>query len=781
MSGSVFGQKSGEFYRSVFNQQRAEQLTVTDLSADTLTLEGDLNVPGNLSVAGNETVGGTLAVGGTTTSTGKITAQNDLTVGGNLSVTGTTALTGAVTAQSSASVGGPLTVTGGSTLIGPVSASSTVDVTGNQTVGGTLAVTGAVTASSTVDVTGNETVGGTLAVTGASTLTGPVTASSTVDVTGNETVGGTLAVTGASTLSGPVTAASTLDVTGNETVGGTLSVTGAVTASSTVDVTGNETVGGTLAVTGASTLSGPVTAASTLDVTGNETVGGTLSVTGAVTASSTMDVTGNETVGGTLAVTGASTFTGDGKEEGDFEIVGSLSVGTSDKRRKVVVSSDGGLTLPTDLDASIVSALTSTTNSGVGVMSPGRTFIHFGNGTTGKSGALEYDQVTKIMELWTNGAKRTILDSSGHLYPATDNAYDSGSTTSNWRNIYVKSVTQYEILLGDTNGRIKSLGTKGTSGQVLTSQGASADPIWSSASGATKLNDLTDCETANTTGNIIRISGDPGATGVIIGQDAGTLQNISTSTNTLIGRESGQSIGTGASNCCVGYQSGKTITTGSNNTIIGDNANVWTSAATNTIAIGKGCLATQNDGLYFGTHRAISPISPGYAYWSSTTQELLEDPKPVVKTAIIHRTYATGYNMYITGGVWTQIAMTDGGYTSDGVFISADYLNSRLIINRDGIYKVEYSFPIGRMTGSGTWFITTTVFKNSAELSTQARCRHIGSGDWPPEFAWTTMHAVYTSDIPFVQGDVITLRANPDASVGWETINGSLQATWIAP
>ena len=60
----------------------------------------------------------------------------------------------------------------------------------------------------------------------------------------------------------------------------------------------------------------------------------------------------------------------------------------------------------------------------------------------------------------------------------TDNLYDLGTTSHRWRNIYLNSVNQYEPLIGGANGQLTSLGSAGSTGQILTSGGPSANPSW---------------------------------------------------------------------------------------------------------------------------------------------------------------------------------------------------------------------------------------------------------------------------------------------------------------
>lgn len=56
-----------------------------------------------------------------------------------------------------------------------------------------------------------------------------------------------------------------------------------------------------------------------------------------------------------------------------------------------------------------------------------------------------------------NGTTRMLLDTSGHLVPATTNTYDLGSTTLRWRNIYTQDlhlsngIGDYTVIEGEEN------------------------------------------------------------------------------------------------------------------------------------------------------------------------------------------------------------------------------------------------------------------------------------------------------------------------------------------
>ena len=131
----------------------------------------------------------------------------------------------------------------------------------------------------------------------------------------------------------------------------------------------------------------------TLTVDANATVAGTLGVTGATTLSSTLGVTGAATLSSTLAVTGTTTLTGNVTTTNDLSVGGNLTV-------------------------------TGTT-----------TF----NGGTITMGDAATDNVVF-------GA-----DVDSHIIPDDDDTYDLGSTTQQWRNLYIDGTAVIEESISTTS------------------------------------------------------------------------------------------------------------------------------------------------------------------------------------------------------------------------------------------------------------------------------------------------------------------------------------------
>jgi len=139
------------------------------------------------------------------------------------------------------------------------------------------------------------------------------------------------------------------------------------------------------------TVDGAATVGTTLGVTGATTLSSTLGVTGATTLSSTLGVTGATTLSSTLAVTGTSTLTGNVTATNDLSIGGNLTV-------------TGNATISGNLT--------------------------FGDADT---------------DTITIGA-----DVASHIVPDVDDTYDLGTSTKEWRNLYIDGTANIDSLVADT-------------------------------------------------------------------------------------------------------------------------------------------------------------------------------------------------------------------------------------------------------------------------------------------------------------------------------------------
>jgi len=261
----------------------------------------------------------------------------------------------------------------------------------------------------------------------------------------------------------------TLTVDEAATVGTTLGVTGATTLSSTLAVTGATTLSSTLAVTGATTLS------STLAVTGTSTL------TGNVTATNNLSVGGNLTVTGNAVISGNLTF---GDADTDTITIGadvaSNITPDVDDTYDLGTSSKEWRNLYIDGTANIDSLVADTADINAGTID--NTAI---GGTTASSGAfttLTASGATTLNGDVTLGDAATDnvvfnADVNSSIIPNTDDTYDLGSVTQEWRNLYVDGTANIDTLVIGTSTGVTSVDTDLTSVSVSDDTLASAKAI----------------------------------------------------------------------------------------------------------------------------------------------------------------------------------------------------------------------------------------------------------------------------------------------------------------
>jgi fibronectin-binding autotransporter adhesin len=269
----------------------------------------------------------------------------------------------------------------------------------------------------------------------------------------------------------------TLDVDVNATVAGTLGVTGATTLSSTLGVTGATTLSSTLGVTGATTLS------STLGVTGATTLSSTLGVTGATTLSSTLGVTGAITGSSTLQATTITATTAFVPDASDGASLGTVSLEFSDlflaDGALIAFGNDQDVTITHLADAGLL------LNGARGLFFNDTTqYINAPNGTTldiaatdeielnatlidingavDISGNLDVGGNLVVTGTTTfNGGTLTMGDAAtdnvvfgadinSNIIPNTDDTYDLGSSSQEWRNLYIDGTANIDSLVADT-------------------------------------------------------------------------------------------------------------------------------------------------------------------------------------------------------------------------------------------------------------------------------------------------------------------------------------------
>tara|TARA_R110000851_G_scaffold246699_2_gene399281 strand:- start:374 stop:1024 length:651 start_codon:yes stop_codon:yes gene_type:complete len=77
----------------------------------------------------------------------------------------------------------------------------------------------------------------------------------------------------------------------------------------------------------------------------------------------------------------------------------------------------------------------------------------------------------------------------------------------------------------------------------------------------------------------------------IIGKDSGTVMSTG-ARNSCLGHESGKSVTTGSNNTCIGDRAADNLTTGSNNTSLGAQADPSSATASNEVTLGDGSVSS---------------------------------------------------------------------------------------------------------------------------------------------------------------------------------------------
>jgi len=256
----------------------------------------------------------------------------------------------------------------------------------------------------------------------------------------------------------------TLTVDEAATIGTTLGVTGATTLSSTLAVTGATTLSSTLAVTGATTLS------STLAVTGTSTLTGNVTTTNDLSVGGNLTVTGNATISGNLTFGDADTDSINLAAEIDSDIIpntdGTYDLGSATKEWQ---------DLYIDGTANIDSLVADTADINAGTID--NTAI---GGTTASSGAfttLTASGATTLNGNVTLGDAATDnvvfnADVNSSIIPNTDDTYDLGSVSQEWRNLYIDGIANIDSLVADTadinGGTIDGVTIGGTTAGAVT-------------------------------------------------------------------------------------------------------------------------------------------------------------------------------------------------------------------------------------------------------------------------------------------------------------------------
>ena len=350
-------------------------------------------------------------------------------------------------------------------------------------------------------------------------------------IVGNATVGGTLGVTGESTLAsakvsdltdGRVVTAGTdgaLEDSANLTFNGSkLTVTGNAQITSDLDVDGGMNVSGGESTMSSATVSdltsGRVVLAGTsgaIEDSGNLTFNGTLlNVTGNVTASGTLTANGDVDLGNATS----DTITATGRFDSDLVPAadGTSDLGTSDNEwQDLFIDGTAKIdTLTVDENAGITGNLTVTGNS---------TFngnIDLGDATS--------DTITATGR----------FDSD--LVPSTDGARDLGSSSLEWKDLFLDGTAHVDTLDVDANagiiGNATVGGTLGVTGESTLASATVSDLTAGRVVLAGTAGAIEDSGNLTFNGSLLNVTGAVTSSGAVNIDDA--TQSTSNTTGALI-------------------------------------------------------------------------------------------------------------------------------------------------------------------------------------------------------------------------------------------------------
>ena len=311
---------------SVAARDMFDELSVTVLYTDTLSVGSDFGIGGNvtiggaLGVTGETNIYSTLRVSGATTLSSTLEVTGATTVWGRLGVGGSASSPLMFYVNGSAGIQNALTVTGATTLSGATAVNNTLTV-------GTSTTNRATTLNGTLYVSDNTTVMGRLGVGAAASSPLMFYVSGKSGLDGDTSIGGSLTV-------------GTASANKNTTLNGMLSVSGATTITNALTV-------GTTANNYATTLYGSLTVGTSSTnrptlLYGDLTVGQS-SATRATKLYGTLSVSSDTTVSGRLGVGGAASsplmlyVNGKAGIQDDTTIGGSLTIGSPSANKNALV------------------------------------------------------------------------------------------------------------------------------------------------------------------------------------------------------------------------------------------------------------------------------------------------------------------------------------------------------------------------------------------------------------------------------------------------------------
>jgi hypothetical protein len=259
----------------------------------------------------------------------------------------------------------------------------------------------------------------------------------------------------------------------------------------------------------------------------------------------------------------------------------------------------------------------------------------------------------------------------------------------------VQTNTVYAVLCGGTSttGPVQSIAGVGTSGQLLTSNGAGALPTFQTASGSTFVKTLTGSTSGGaispSSGNInltagTNISATGSGSSITIATTGAVADSFPTDSGTATPSSGALTIkaGTSTKNCgssvsISGSSSTVTlnVTDSSNNTLMGSGAGNSTLTGQNNVMMGKNCGLNLSSGSY---NIAMGDSSGNAVTTGSYNVGLGYDAQAGVKTG--------SYNVGI-------------GYIAAGSYSTSE--SSNICINSEGTVSESNALHIGAGTGTG--------------------------------------------------------------------------------
>jgi hypothetical protein len=475
---------------------RSDSATFTgNLNVDGLTTLDSAAIEGNLTVSANTALTGNLDVGGLTT-------LDSTSIAGNLLMNTnkfTVDYLGNVQAAGNLNVDG-VTTLDSSSVVGNLSVSANTDLTGNLNVDGLTTLDSTSIAGNllmntdkfTVDYLGNVQVAGNLNVDGITTLdsssiVGNLNVSANTALTGNLNVDG-LTTLDSTSITGNLlmnTDKFTVDYLGNTAIAGTLNVGDSSNFADNVSIQGNLAIGGNTTMSGTLTVDGEITfkagASSNINLgdTANDNVVFNADVNSSIipNTDNTNDL-GSATqewrnlyIDGVANIDGirgdSATFTGNLNVDGltvldSTAIAGNLLMNTD----KFTVDYLGNVQAAGNLNVDGLTVLDSTAIAGNLLMNTDKfTVDYLGNvlaaGTLNVGDSSNFADNVRIQgNLSVNGsvtlgdaATDNVVfnaDVNSNIIPNTDNTYDLGSPSQEWRHLYVDGTANVDNLAADS-------------------------------------------------------------------------------------------------------------------------------------------------------------------------------------------------------------------------------------------------------------------------------------------------------------------------------------------